>query len=61
MLFADIMTVTVGNPTLSVDVTSPTNDTIAHTRLMLKGVQFLEIVFATGSSAVDCNALIALL
>lgn len=63
--FVDTISVTKGS-TLSGEaaaenVVSPANDTIAHLMVDVKGFTKLELSFETGSSATNCNALIALL
>ncbi len=63
--FCDTITVTKGS-TLSGEapsenILSPANDTIGCALVDLKGFQKVELSFTTGSSATDCNALVALL
>ena len=60
-LFADTIALTTGNDDVSVDLVSPTGDVAAHVVGDFKGFAFLEVTFSTGSSATNCNALIALL
>lgn len=60
-LFADTLTLTYGNDDISVDIVSPANDLPAHALVDVKGCQKLELTFETGSSATDCNCLIAFL
>ncbi len=62
MLFAETITLTHGNANVSIDVVSPAaSGVIAHALLDLKGATKIELSFQTGSSATDCNALIAVL
>jgi hypothetical protein len=58
-LFADTiaLTGTTANDDVDISITSPANNTIAHAVVDMKGFQKVEIIFQTGSSATDCNAL----
>ena len=60
-LFAGTIAIvgTSGNPGVSLDIVSPANSVIAHVVADMKGFQKLELSFSTGSSATDCNALVA--
>lgn len=62
-LFADTiaLTGTTANDDVSIDITSPANDTIAHLVADVKGFTKIELSFTTGASATSCNALLALL
>jgi hypothetical protein len=56
----DIITLTTGNADVSVDVVSPADNTVASIVVDMKGCQLLEPIFTTGSSATNCNALLAM-
>lgn len=60
-LFADTIAVVTGNAGVTLDVVSPTGDVAALAMVDLKGFQKVEITYTTGSSATNCNSLIALL
>jgi hypothetical protein len=60
--FCDTITLTTGNDDVSVDITSPTGDVIAHASVDLKGSQKLELTFAMSTgSPTSANCLIALI
>lgn len=60
--FADVLTLTIGNDDVSVDLVSPDNDLIAHVVADLKGANKAEIVFAAVSGSVTgMNCLYAML
>lgn len=61
-LFAKTLTLTTGNANVSVELVSPAAaGEIAHFVLTAKGFQKFQFTFTTGSSATDCNALVAFL
>jgi hypothetical protein len=57
--FVSTITLTYGDPGVSVDIVSPGhgNGWIAHALLDFKGFPIVEPAFSTGGSATDCNAL----
>lgn len=57
--FATAITLGVGNSGISVEVVSPghASHEIAHAVISTKGPRYMEVRFATGSSATSCNAL----
>ena len=61
MLFADTITLTgtTADQGVSIDIVSPANNTIAHLVVDIKGFEFVEPIFTTGSSATDCNCLMS--
>ena len=59
--FAKTMTLTTGNNLYTAEVISPAvGGAIAHAVFDIKGSHMIELIFETGSSATDCNALIAM-
>jgi hypothetical protein len=56
--FAKSISLTTGNANVSTETVSPaTSGVLAHATVDMKGAQMLEVIFTTGSSATDCNAL----
>jgi hypothetical protein len=60
-MFADAITLTVGNAGVGVDVVSPTGDVPAHALVTLKGFQLLELTHKVTTTPTGLNALVALL
>ena len=57
-LFCGTIALVVGNANVSVEVVSPTGNTVASIALDAKGAKLVELRFGTGSSATSCNALV---
>lgn len=55
--FADTVTLTYGNDDVSLDIVSPANDIPTRVVFDCFGAQFVELIFTTGGSATDLNAL----
>lgn len=56
--FAKSISLTTGNANVSAETLSPAaSGVLAHATADMKGAQMLEVIFSTGSSATDCNAL----
>lgn len=56
--FAKSISLTTGNANVSAETVSPaTGGILAHAAADMKGAEMIEVIFSTGSSATDCNAL----
>ncbi len=57
-LFCGTIVCVVGNTNVSNEVVSPTGNAVGHIMLDVKGSQFVQLLFGTGSSATSCNCLV---